>query len=369
MKKIIYIIVALVILVGAYSFVSKKNVSDAKPIKIGVVISQTGIASAFGEMSKYGIDMAAQEINNNGGVDGRTVEIVYEDDHTDPKIAVSSYQKLTSIDKVDGIIGSNWDFVTQPLFALAKENGVVVISPSNPRIAGAFDTNDYSFVMMSDFSKIINGLENYVSGSSYKKMAVVHFKSEFGAEIAKNLKSINDKLGKSEIVDESYNQIGNNDFRTLIAKLKQSKVDLVFLDMVATDPITFVTQSKQLGFTPQFLTYDSIMDALAIEGTDKNLFDGVVVLNWNVVTKEFEQKFKDTYKKEPKNSVNRAYDAVYVLSEAISKSKDKSDISKILKSTEFKTPNGIFRFTPDHASSNTQIEVQIIKDGKLTKLK
>ncbi|NDE68437.1 hypothetical protein EB052_02415, partial [bacterium] len=101
-----------------------------QPIKIGAVLSLTGAAASFGEMSKYGMDLAASEINSAGGVGGRPVEIVYGDDQTDPKAAVGMYKKLTSIDHVDAIIGSNFDFVTQPIFALASSSDTAVISPS-----------------------------------------------------------------------------------------------------------------------------------------------------------------------------------------------------------------------------------------------
>ena len=359
----------VVIILGLVWMNKKKEPVSGEPIKIGAIISETGFASAFGEMSRYGIEMAMKEINDKGGMNGRMVEVIYEDDRTDPKAAVGSYQKLTSVDKVDAIIGSNFDFVTQPIFAIAKDSGTVVISPSNPRIAGVFDTNSHSFVMMSDFSKIIYSLESYLSKSDYKKLAVVHFDSGFGAEIVKNLSEINKKLGKGEVVDEAYKQIGNNDFRTIILKLKQANVDIVFLDMVTIDPVTFMTQSKQLGFKPQVVTYDSVKDSLAIEGTDKSLFDGVVVLNWNVTPESFDKKFREIYKIEPANSVNRAYDALYILAEAVSKAKDKSEVPSLLENTKFKTPNGTFQFSAEHASLNTPTAIQTIQDGKFVPLK
>lgn len=367
-NTIIWVVVVAVVILGLVWMNKKKEPISGEPIKIGAIISQTGVASAFGEMSKYGIEMAVKEINEGGGIDGRLIEVVYEDDRTDPKAALGLYQKLTGIDHVDAIIGSNFDFVTQPIFAVAKDGDTVIISPSNPRIAGVFDTNSHSFVMMSDFSKIIYSLESYLSSSEYKKLAVVHFDSGFGAEIVKTLAAINQKLGKPEVTNESYKQIGNNDFRTIILKLKQAGVDAVFLDMVTIDPVTFMNQSKQLGYKPQVITYDSVKDSLAIEGTDKSLFDGVVVLNWNMTPESFDKKFREMYKIDPANSVNRAYDAIYILAEAISKAKEKSEIPTILENTKFKTPNGTFQFSPEHAAQNTETAIQVIKGGKLIKL-
>ncbi len=368
MKKSIIAVVVIVVLGLIIWNVTKKDTDSSatkEPIKIGAILSQTGVAASFGEMSKDGMDMAAEEINAKGGIDGRKVAILYENDNTDPKTAAGLYQKFTGVDKVDAIVGSNFDFVTQPVFALAKLGDTVVVSPSNPRIPGAFETNKNSFVMMSDFSKIIGEFEKYLSKETYTKLAVVRFESAFGEEITKTLNTIQTKLGKPAVIDETYKQIGNNDFKTVIAKLKQANVDIVFLDMIATDPITFVTQAKQLGFKGKILSHIGIETATAIPGTDPNMFNGMVVLNWDVVTSDFHTRFLAKYNKNPINSVNRAYDQIYILAEAISKAKTKDEIAMILETTEFTTPNGVFKFTADHSAANTPVRLEIFEKGKL----
>jgi hypothetical protein len=161
MKKIIIAIIVLMVVGVVVWNVQKSSQTGTAyaPIKIGAIISETGVAASFGEMAHKGIELAAKEINANGGMGGRMVEIIYEDDRTDPKAAAGAYQKLTGIDNVDGIIGSNFDFVSQPIFALAKTGDTVVISPSNPRIAGSFDTNSHAFVMMTDFDNVMRRIQ------------------------------------------------------------------------------------------------------------------------------------------------------------------------------------------------------------------
>jgi branched-chain amino acid transport system substrate-binding protein len=361
-----YIIISVLVLVVVGFLVSKnsKPVSTEK-IRIGAVISLTGFASSFGEMAQKGINLAVSEINANGGVDGRELEVIFEDDRTDPKTAAGLYQKMTGIDKVDAIIGSNFDFVTQPIFGLAKTGTTVVVSPSNPRIAGTFDTNAQSFVMMSDFNKIVLAFKDYLTKEQYTKPGIVRFDSAFSAEIAKTLSGIVVDLGKPAIFEETYKQIGNNDFRTTILKLKNAKVDLVFLDMIAQDPSTFLIQAKHLGYKPKVITHVGIIDAMALPALDKKIFNGVVVLNWDVTTEAFAKAFEAKYQIQPSKSANRAYDAVYILSESIAKSKDKADVAKYLESTSFTTPNGRFAFTPEHAAGSTVVGLKIVKDGVL----
>ncbi len=365
MKKILAVVIVLVVVAAIAASINKKeNTSGGNaPIKIGAIISQTGVAAQFGEMSQKGIDLAVKEINSNGGIEGRKVEVIYEDDRTDPKIAAGLYHKLRGIDGVSAIIGSNFDFVTQPVFALASTSDTVIISPSNPRIAGIFDTNKNSFVMMSDFDKIIGAFDDYLKNESFNKLGIVRFNSGFSEEITRVLNDMVVAMGKPKISEQIYQEIGSNDFRTAILKLKQENVDLVFLDMIGPDPVLFMNQAKQLGYNPKVISHDGIRDAMAVKGTDPKIFNEVVIVNWNVSTKAFEDKFKAAYGIEQTNSANRAYDAVYVLAQAAAKTKNKSEIPNYLVATDFTTPNGEFDFSHEHSAENTEVKLMIVKNG------
>lgn len=368
MKKLTIIVVIAIIVIVLISVFSTKPSSPAgskEPIKIGVIISETGFAAAFGEMSHKGIQLATDEINASGGIDGRKVEIVWENDQTDPKVSSGLFQKVTGIDKVDAIIGSNFDFVTQPLFSLAKTNKVVVISPSNPRIPGAFDTNDHAFVMMTEFDTIVRSFKDYLNKETYSQLGIVRFESSFAESIEKTLNTMQSELGKNPLISETYKQIGNNDFKTQILKLKQAKVDLVFLDMIGPDPVTFVQQANALGFKPKYITHIGIQDALSINGVDPNMFNGTVLINWNFSPASFYERFMKAYTVQPDKSADRAYDAVYVLAQAIAKKPAGTDLATTLEQGTFVTPNTSFKFNANHAADTTPVLIQTIKEGKL----
>jgi branched-chain amino acid transport system substrate-binding protein len=370
MKKIIIVVVVLAVigLVGWNLNKTSPTTGSKNTIKIGAILSETGVASSFGEMAHKGIELAAKEINANGGIEGRMVEIVYEDDRTDPKTAAGAYQKLVGIDHVDGIIGSNFDFVSQPIFALAKTGDTVVVSPSNPRIAGSFDTNSHAFVMMTDFDNVIRGLTDYLKTTKYQQLGILRFESAFAEQEEKTLNDIQKELGKKPIVSETYKQIGNNDYKTQILKMKKAGVDLIFLDMVATDPITFINQAKQLDYHPMIVTHDGIKDSLNVKDAPIKDFENAVVLTWNVAPESFEKKFTDAYGVVQDNSANRAYEAVYVIAQAKAKAKTKAEIPSIMESTKFITPNGEFFFNKDHAAASTPVSIKIVKNGKLVPL-
>ncbi len=374
MKKNYTWIILTIVVLGLIAYfatnsasVSKQNVgSNANPIKIGAVISLTGPAGKQGEYIKNGMDLAVSEINKAGGMEGRTVQVIYEDDKTDPKSAVSAYNKLVSISGVNGVIGGLWDFTAQPLMPLASTNKIALISPSNFRIEGGFELNDQSFVMLTDFNKVIRGLQSYLKRDDVKTIAVVHFKSTFGTEIAKTINQISVEIGKGNVIDEPYAGFGTNDYRTTIAKLKQSKVDTVFIDMVDVDTVTFLTQARSLGFNPKIVTYVGAYDAF--KDDNKYLLEGLTVLNWEASAPEFVNKYKEVYGDSPAKSANHAYDSVYVMAEAIAKTKTNAEVAGYISSKTFKTVNGQIQFLGTHEVISTPVEIDTYKEGRLIPL-
>jgi len=335
------------------------NPGDANPITIGAVISLTGPAASMGEYSKKGMDLAVKEINNAGGMEGRKVQVLYEDDKTNPVEAVSAYNKLISVSKVNGVIGGMYDFMAQPLIPLAVTNKIAFISPPQFRIAGGFELNDQSFVMLTDFNKVIRQLQDYLKQDGVKKIAVVHFKSTFGTEIAKTINQISIENGKGQIMDEPYTGFGTNDYRTTIAKLKEEKPDTVFLDMVDVDTVTFLTQAKALGFAPKFITYVGAYDAFT--QANSGLLENIIVLNWQISTPDFINAYRKAYSADPAKSANHAYDAVYVMAEAIAKTKTNADVAGYISSHTFKTVNGPIQFLSTHEVSSTFVEIDFYK--------
>ncbi len=365
-KKIIWTVVAIIIIVIIGVSVSRpsQKPQSNNPIKIGAVLSLSGFAAPWGEYGKNGINLAVKNINDAGGINGRKVEVIFEDDHTDGKLAVSAFNKLVTIDHVNGVIGGVFDFTAQPILPIALNDKIAFVSPSNFRIAGGFDLNDQSFVMLTDFDKTIQKIKPFIASSTIKKLAVVHYQSSFGVEIEKTLAGVMKDLGRADVIDNPYTQIGDNDWKTTIIKLKNKGVDGVFLDMVGNDPLTFLKQAKQLGFTPIVMSYNGALDAFANE-TDKSPLNNVVILNWEVTTKLFADMYQKAYNMTATKSVDKFFDATYVLAQAIAHSSDNSQVASYIAKTKFTTPNGTISFAPNHSVEDINVQVQVMKDGVL----
>ncbi len=364
------LLVAVLVIGGAWFLLGNRPAapSSENPIKIGAVLSLTGIAASYGEPARNAMQIAVDEINAEGGIDGRLVTLVVEDDQTKPEVAISAFRKLTSVDEVEGVVGGNFDFVTIPLFPVADAEKVAFISPSNLRVPGGLEPSGNSFVLMPDFNKVILELKDYVAQSDVQKLAVVHFKSTFGQQIATTLSAVMTDLGRGPIIDEAYTTIGSNDFRTTISKLKQGGVDAVFLDMVDVDPVNFLTRAREFNYHPTVISYYGIIDSFSAPTADKSLIEGVIVLDWELSSDRFSKLYEKRYGVLPTHTAEKSYESIYVMAQAIAATTARAEVAPYLASHSFVTPSSTITFNEDHAVDTTPVRIGIVQNGKLVPL-
>ncbi|MCB0334537.1 MAG: ABC transporter substrate-binding protein, partial [Bdellovibrionales bacterium] len=126
MKPLPYFVVSFFALLLPHMVTAEERA----PLKIGVIAGYSGAAKEWADYGRMALELARDEINQNGGVRGRPVELLFEDSQTVPAKAVSAYTKLATIDKVDAIIGELWAFLTNPLIPLSERMKVPTISPT-----------------------------------------------------------------------------------------------------------------------------------------------------------------------------------------------------------------------------------------------
>lgn len=381
--KIVLVIAVLILGTLTYSFLSKgssENIGaslpvgqSTNPIKIGAAVSLTGVAADFGQMSKKAMELAVEEINAKGGVEGRKVELYIEDDQTDPKSAVSAYRKLVDVNKAEAVVGGIFDFTAQPIFPLAEKDKVTFISPVNFVIDGIFEMNPYSFVMYPRFDQVVRELDSVITSKNINTLGMIRFESGFSESIENTLKSVMQNQ-KGQFVVETYKAIGGSDFRTNILKLtdsalKGNKLDAVFLDMLDFDIVKYLGDSKNLGFKKQIIGYTTLRDVLKNDKVNKADLEGAIMLDWEIPSAAFSRSFEAKYGEVPRRGANKSYDAVYVLAEAIGRSEGRENIPKYIESNRFSTKGGVFSFGQDHAVTDTTVKVFEVKRGELVEIK
>jgi branched-chain amino acid transport system substrate-binding protein len=301
---------------GTYSWSRHANVeANHSIIPIGGIFILTGQGASWGEASRNGMELAIQDINAAGGVNGKLLKGIYEDDGSDPQKAISAVHKLTESDGARFIIGTNWSNTGVPVAPVAAAAHVVMISPS----LGLKDFNEsspYLFNVWQHDDVLSAKLADIVYAKGYRKVALfgandVWVKAQTAAFVARF-----EQLGGT--VAFTYEPTTDaTDERTAVKKaLSVQGVDAIVMttDGTALTPLT-ARQLHELGSTlPMFnITVDK--QILADCGTN---CDGMLFPTSLTPTLAFETKYGAAYGgRKVEIGADSSYDAVMMIAEAM----------------------------------------------------
>lgn len=317
--------IVIILIVGGLIYQNFMKTSDT--IKIGGLLSLTGAASSWGEAAQNGINLAVEDVNNAGGVLGKNLEVVYEDDQSNPVQTVTSFKKLTEVDGIKFIIGLSWT-----KFGLAIKdlvNDEIVISPS---LGGsAFnENNNYIFNTRQHDYILSRNLAEYVYSKGYRSAAILSVNDPYNKEQANEFKRVFENLGGTvKYLFEPV--IDQKDVRSDLLKVKaDSNVDVLIATTGAT-PLTsiFAIQMKELKMN--YTVYSVTIDKTRIDES-KGACDGWIYFSSFTPSKEFSERYAAVYGKSVQIASDSAYDAVMMLSQAIkdAKSTEPLEVQKYL---------------------------------------
>ncbi len=324
-KKIIWVAIVITIVGLVIWTVAKKpaaDTSDTGPIKIGAVLMLTGTGANYGEHSLNGATMAMEEINANGGVLGRKLDIVPEDNLGDnPAAAISAFNKLKS-QGIDLMIGPNWSPSAIALAPIVCDKKVVMISVSEGGTAFS-QKCDYTFNTYPAEARLSEALGKYVASKGYKNVAMIGSQQSWETEqfnaVKKGLEEGGAKLTIAEVTSGT-----ETDFRTILVKMQKAKVDALILTNYTNEDIT-ARQARDLGFKPQI--YAVLLDDATVKDAEGSL-EGAIGMSYFSPSKEFADKYMKEFGKTPDVSADSSYDAVNLIAEAI-KSTGKTDSESV----------------------------------------
>jgi branched-chain amino acid transport system substrate-binding protein len=334
-------------LVAAVSMVSMA----ADPLKIGVVSAQSGPGAESGRFQVQGAKLAADEINKAGGVLGRQIELVIEDDQTTNPGAVLAFSKLAGDKDIPAFIGS---IRSTQVHAMApdilKTGKPVMIGGTDPQLTRLGNPwlfrcrpNDiYSARVISDFG---------VKQLKLKKWAIVHSTDAFGTNGMKNLTEALKKQGIEPVLVQGYTN-NSQDFTPVALAVKQSGADVMGTYMTfEPDQGIFAKQLRQLGVTVGWVGSPTTVTSTALKLAGPALYGSYAVVDFNrdssAEAKSFAAKYEAAYKSVPDIFASWAYDAVHVLALAINKAKStepQAIRTAILAIKGHKGAEGIYNF-------------------------
>ena len=350
--------------------------AGAQPIKIGELNSYK-VFPAFLEPYKKGFELALEEINAKGGVNGRKLEIVSRDDGGTPGDAVRVAEELISRDKADVLMGTFASNVGLAVANLAAQRKIVFLAaePLTDKIVWE-NGNAYTFRLRPSTYMQVAMLVPEAAKLKKKRWAIVYPNYEYGQSATESFK----KLLKAaqpdvEFVAEQASPLGKIDAGAVVQALADAKPDAIFSSLFAADLQKFVREGNTRGLfrnTPVFNLLagePEYLDTLKDETPEGWWVTGYP---WNEINTAEHRKFRDAYQKRwndyPRQGSVVGYTAVYAIAEAVKKagSTGTEKLVEALKGLKMQTPFGPITWRAiDHQSTMGAFVGQLAKkDGK-----
>lgn len=293
-----------------------------KEIKIGVITPLTGEGATYGEATKRGVDLATEEINQKGGINGKKIRLVYEDDQIKPEVGTKVIQKLISIEKVPVIIGAFGSSVSLAIAPVAEKNKVVLFSASSTADA-LKDAGDYFFRNVPPNSKQGESAAEFaIEKLKAKNAAVLYMNNDYGISLAKAFENFFKQKGGSILITENYNP-GDRDFRTQLSKIKDKQPSIVFYPGHYQESGLILKQAKELVIKSVFIggdgSYSPELIIIAGDAAEGSYYT-LMAMGYGVSDEEikrFTDVFKSKYGVEPDVYSAYAYDALKIIAQAI----------------------------------------------------
>ena len=319
-------------------------------------------------------NLAVDKVNLSGGINGKKLEIVFEDGQCDGKYGTAAAEKLVNVDKVNVIMGGTCSGETLGAATVTEPAKVILISPgaSSPKISEA---GEYVFRTYPSDNGKGAVLAQYAINQKWKKVGTIAEQSDYTL----GLKDVFDKGLKDGGVEsyvETYTK-ESSDFRTPLLKLKNDGAEALFIDPQTPDKgLLILNQLKEMNWSPKLLTQEVLGTDTATLAKVKAQAEGMITAD--VVPPEdggitqLRADYKTKYNKDLnyESIGSGAYDAVMVLKDAISASKGDVDKLKayLYSLKDYKGVNGTFGFDVN-GDPTLKHALLIIKDGKAVPVK
>ncbi len=327
MTRIFLAICVITFIFFSFACVDKGSNGTTTPtgdtIKVGVYVDLTGQTSSFGQSTKNGIELAVEEINATGGVNGKKIQLVIEDDQGRPEQAKTVVAKLIKQDKVVAVLGEVASSNSLAAAPVAQEAKIPMITPSstNPRVT---QVGDYIFrvCFLDDFqgSSIAKFAANTLKGKTAAILGDVN--SDYSKGLTEFFEKEFTKLGGRVVAKEAYTQT-DPDFKAQLTKIRNLNPDVIYIPGYYGQVGIIAKQARELGMN---------MPLLGGDGWDSpELWSlGGAALKNSYITNHYSaddpnpviQNFVKSYKAKfgnvaPDSLAALAYDSAKVLADAI----------------------------------------------------
>lgn len=320
-KKMIGVIVVAILALAAVVLVTQKRSGGAGDVTIGAVLPLTGDLASYGQNARDGIMLYAEQVNASGGIDGRTVTVLFEDTAGQPSQAVSALKKLLTVNRAIAVIGGISSSTTLAMAPVANNNKVVLLSPA-ASAPGVTDAGSFVYrVWPSDVFES-GRMAEYVMENDIQKIAVLYVNNDYGKAMVDSFKSaLGDAAGDVVIAEDNFDP-DSTDVRTQLSRIRSSDADWIYLISYPKDSAIILRQMTELGLKTRILATSSYEDPLILAAPSQTIEGSIFTspvppASDNQVVADFRSAYQERFGKEPGLVADYGYDTLLVLTEAI----------------------------------------------------
>ena len=338
MKKFISVMLvaamAVTALTGCGSNSGSSSKKDADKYYIGGIGPTTGATAIYGTAVKNGAQIAVDEINAAGGINGKQIEYRFEDDQNDAEKAVNAYNTLKDWG-MQMLVGTT---TTAPCIAVAGKTASdnlfqITPSASAPSVLSSGNGNIFQ-VCFTDPNQGIASAQYIAENKLAKKIGIIYDSSDvYSSGIEEKFEAEAKDKGLQIVSKAAFTADSKTDFGTQLQKAKDAGADLLFLPIYYQEASIILKQADTMGYKPKFFGVDGMDGILTVENFDTKLAEDVMLLTpfaadaKDKTVQNFVKTYKEKYKDTPNQFAADSYDAVYSLKAAIEESKATTDMS------------------------------------------
>lgn len=338
MKKFISVMLvaamAVTALTGCGSNSGSSSKKDADKYYIGGIGPTTGATAIYGTAVKNGAQIAVDEINAAGGINGKQIEYRFEDDQNDAEKSVNAYNTLKDWG-MQMLVGTT---TTAPCIAVAGKTASdnmfqITPSASAPDLLSSGNGNIFQ-VCFTDPNQGIASAQYIAENKLAKKIGIIYDSSDvYSSGIEEKFEAEAKDKGLQIVSKAAFTADSKTDFGTQLQKAKDAGADLLFLPIYYQEASIILKQADTMGYKPKFFGVDGMDGILTVENFDTKLAEGVMLLTpfaadaKDKAVQNFVKTYKEKYKDTPNQFAADSYDAVYALKAAIEESKATPDMS------------------------------------------
>ncbi len=305
--------------------------STAATFKIGVIGPQTGDAAIYGTHVAWAAQIAVDEINALGG--DIQFELMVEDDVNDAETSVNAYNALMD-DEMQLLVGTVTTTPALSVVPLTYEDRVFTLTPSASG-DDVIENNDNVFQICFTDSNQGTRSAQYIDENFENPQIGIIYKNDdqYSQGIRDNFVAEAETRGLSIVYEGTFNNSSSTDFNVQLTAAQAAGADLLFLPIYYTPASVILTQANAMGYAPTFFGVDGMDGILTADGFDASLAEGVYLLTpfaadaEDEATQSFVSAFQEAHGEIPNQFGADAYDAVYVLYEAIQAAGVTADMS------------------------------------------